>query len=380
MKAEPRISAARPEPRPLSARNALYRCLYTSGTASTRQDLASALHLSLPTVQQNVTELLQQGLIRYGCMQQSTGGRRAAGLEIEPAARFAVGVSLTKEHLRFYAADLQLGEMAYRKTQSLPLNTSEDLGALLRSELEQFLNDYRLDRQRLLGVGLAVPAVLDADAGRIVRAPTLQLRNNDLTVFQRALPYPCHIENDANCGGLTECFETGEKNLAYLSLEDGVGGALLLDGRLYAGQNRRSGEFGHLCVQPNGLRCRCGKNGCLEAYCSALRLGADRGGEPEEFFAGLERGDPGCRALWEDFLSHLAIGVSNIHTALDCDVVLGGFMTQYLEPYFGRLQALAAELNPFEYSAGYMRLSRRPHRAVVRGAALFFVRSFIENI
>ena len=91
--------------------------------------------------------------------------------------------------------------------------------------------------------------------------------------------------------GLVNRFFLYHLSMAYLSLENGVGGAVLVNGDLYAGDNRRSGEFGHMCVEPGGLPCKCGKRGCLEAYCSARRISDDINITLKDFFAGVERHD-----------------------------------------------------------------------------------------
>ena len=78
------------------------------------------------------------------------------------------------------------------------------------------------------------------------------------------LRYPVYVENDGTSGGYAEYFLQPEKSsMAYLSLENGVGGAVLLNGAPYFGMHHRSGEFGHMCVEPGGLACACGKNGCM---------------------------------------------------------------------------------------------------------------------
>jgi predicted NBD/HSP70 family sugar kinase len=189
------------------------------------------------------------------------------------------------------------------------------------------------------------------------------------------------VSNDATSGGYAEWFtQQGQICMAYLFLEIGVGGAVLLNGAPYEGENRRSGEFGHMCVEPGGLPCKCGKCGCLEAYCSTARISDELGITLEEFFEGLELQNPAYLALWQDVLQKLAIGINNIRMALDCDVVLGGFLTQFIEPYLPELKRLAAELNTFESNADYIKLCRYPKRASMLGVALHFINEFLESI
>ncbi len=79
-------------------------------------------------------------------------------------------------------------------------------------------------------------------------------------------------------------------------------------------------------------------------------------------------------------MQHLAIGINNIRMALDCDVVIGGFLTQFIEPYLPELRRLAAALNTFESNADYIKLCHYPKRASILGVALHFIKEFMESI
>lgn len=152
------------------------------------------------------------------------------------------------------AADLRLGEMAYRKVHHPSVAEMENFGDFLTRELERFIDDNALDRDRLLGVGIALPAVIAPDESRrITLAPTLHLRDVELQRLMGTIPYPLYIENDATSGGYAEWFTHWQgRDIAYLLLETGVGGAILVNGGQYRGVNHRSGEFGHMCVEPGG--------------------------------------------------------------------------------------------------------------------------------
>ena len=102
-------------------RGSIYRYIYDETGFCTKQSVATALKLSLPTVYQNLNELVDAGLAEYSGEQRSTGGRKAMGLRIVPGARFAVGVSITDDRLKLTAADLRLKETAYRRVSHPPV-------------------------------------------------------------------------------------------------------------------------------------------------------------------------------------------------------------------------------------------------------------------
>ena len=363
------------------SRSSVYHYLYETRDFCTRQSLAQALDLSLPTIYQNLTELVDAGLVRYAGQSQSTGGRKASGLAIVPDARVAVGVAITEDRLRFSAADLRLNEIAYHKVTHTARFDMDELGVLVARELEHFLDKYHIERERLLGVCIALAGVTNPEGTLLLYAPTMHLRNVDLSGLTCRIPYPTYVENDANCSGYAEWFIRGDReNMAYLSLENGVGGAIITGGSVYGGENRRSAEFGHMCVEPGGLPCACGKWGCLEAYCSDWRIRNTLGVSLKEFFEGVEQGRPEYAALWKDFLFHLAVGASNIRMALDCNVVLGGFMSQFLDPYLPMLREFAAANDPFERRADYLQLGVLRSHAVPLGAALHFIQKFLDTV
>ena len=366
----------------LSVRSRIYRYIYEARGFCSRQAVANACGISMPTLYQNLSELMEAGLVRSSGEEQSTGGRKAQGLDIVPDARIAVGIAVSEHHLRLIAMDLRLRELAY---SMLPFDLIAELSgthsAELAAVLERFLDDNAIDRSRLLGVGVTIPGLITKDHASILNAPTLNLENVQMEALLRDIPYPVYAENDATASGHAECFVRGEmENLAYLSLENGIGGAVVIAGVPYAGDDAKSGEFGHICIEPGGLPCTCGKHGCLEPYITPKRITDGMGVTLEEFFAGAERHNPAYESLLYDMLRHLAIGVNNIHMMLDCKVVLGGFLAEYLQPYLPVLRQYVLAGNPFITNADFVQLSVVPRHITPLGAGLYFVREFIENV
>lgn len=359
-------------------RGGIYRHIYKTKAFCSKQTISHDLQLSLPTVYQHLKELMDAGLIQYSGEGLSTGGRKAMGLDIVPDARFAAGVSISKNHLRMVLADLRLQELRYQERKLMPYTSLSQLEGLLLQELSALLRG--MEQDRLLGVGIALPGIISQDDRRLTFAPVLELEDLSLEGLTRDIPYRVRVENDGSCGGYAEWFvRSGRRNIAYLSLENGVGGAVLVDGTLYEGDRRHSGEFGHICVEPGGRPCSCGKRGCLEAYCTTRRIQKDLGVSLEAFFAGVEAGVPEYTALWDDMLRYLAVGVNNIRMVLDCDVILGGILSEFLPPYMDRLKEYVDQGNPFA-PRDCLHLSALRKHTVALGAALGFIVDFLENL
>lgn len=362
-------------------RSAVYQYLYGARTPRSKLEISRDLHLSLPTVYQNVDELLEAGYIEYCGAQQSSGGRPAMQLRTVDGARYAIGVYITPENILFSTTDLSRSEIAYRRVPHGYELASAESNAFIAKELEKYIDGTGISRDRLLGVGITIPGVINPEETMLLFAPTLGLRDKDLRPLREAIPYPTHVENDATSGGFAEWYNSRERNsIAYLSLAEGVGGTILVNGALYAGNNNRSGEFGHMCVEWNGRPCSCGKRGCLEAYCSSMRFKKELGIDAEEFFFRLKEGDPGVLPLWNDYKRHLVVGIHNIRMTLDCDVVLGGFLAEYLEPYFDELHAMLSDTDPFETKSSFLRIYRNPRFGSIIGTAFYFIRDFVDSI
>ncbi|MBO7422133.1 MAG: ROK family transcriptional regulator [Oscillospiraceae bacterium] len=362
-------------------RSNVYHYLYQSPEPRSKQDISRDLNLSLPTVYQNVSELLDAGLIEYAGTTQSAGGRPAMQLRILPGARCAIGISITGHRLRFAATDLSREEIAYK---DLPhsLNVEEEgYSDFVAEQLEIFIDENHLDRKRILGVGISLAGSILPEISTVLYAPTLYIRNLSLKALINAIPYSVFPGNDASSGGFAEWFGSEKReSIAFLSLAEGVGGAVLVNGDQYIGNNYRSGEFGHMCVEWDGLPCSCGRKGCLEAYCSAKRLSSDLGISLSDFFKGLEAGNKEYASLWEDFKRHLIIGLHNIRMTFDCDIVLGGYLTEHLKPYLPELQEMLAETDPFDKECHYLRISRYSKDSSMLGVALTFIRDYLNSI
>lgn len=361
-------------------RSRVFQFIFASQTPVTKQDIAHSLSLSLPTVGQNLRELQECGLLETQGTFHSTGGRKPRAIGIAAGVRCAVGIMISTYHIHMVCIDLR-ANLLCQTSNICDFTDSDDYFRGMAAELERFLDDNHIDRTHLLGVGVALPGIVDEDRNTVVLSRILDVREFPVHQLTQYIPYPCFIENDSNAGGIAEWWDDKDhKNMVYLSVQRGVGGAVLLDGVRYMGHHHHSGEFGHMCIVPNGKPCLCGKKGCLEAYCSTARISTDLGITREEFFAQLEAGNQDYQKRWDEYLDYLAIGINNIRMVLDCNIVLGGVLAQFMEPYLHDLQARLCAINPFQSSGCYLNLSRYRSWSTCVGVALHFISDFIDNV
>ena len=360
-------------------RNKVYRALYDSQEPLSKQALALKLDMSLPTIYQNVTELLDMGLIEYTGSQGSSGGRPAMQMRAVANARYAIGVFISIDSLNFALTNLMCGVLAFKEVRhKLPL-FGESFNQYFSSQLESFIDENNIERSKLLGVGICLSGIIQPENMLVFYAPPLNLRNVSIKAFIENIPYPVHVENDANSGGFAEWFnDSSGESIVFLSLAWGVGGATFVNGDKFSGENQRSGEFGHMCIEYNGRPCACGKRGCLEAYCSSSRISSELGMTLDEFFTRLSLGNRELQEIWDDYIKHLAIGVHNIRMALDCRIVIGGEISSFLVPHMPRLCRMVAACDPFAADCDYVSLAKYSGVGAPLGTALHFVKDFLD--
>ncbi len=353
-----------------------FRCILSSGRIS-QMELTQRLALSWPTILQNVKELTELGLVQEDGLYASTGGRKARAYAPVRDARVAVGVELAVDHVGVVLTDLE-GNLLRQATGALRFSLEDVYFKYLGGLLRRFV-DANGAADRVLGVGIAIPGIVDRERGVLRESHALELRNVPLSRFTRQILWPCRCLGAACAAGLAE-FHGSEGNMVYLSLDETVSGAILRDGELYLGDRLRAGEFGHMTLVPGGRRCWCGGEGCLDAYCSAKILSDHAGGNLSAFFEELRSGDLEKRELWREYLEHLAVAVNNLHASFDCTVMIGGRVGACLEEFGELLRALLAERNPFEQDASYLKYGRRPQEAAAIGAALTQAEAFIRAL
>jgi len=360
-------------------RNKVYRYIYENDKVA-KQDIVSGLGLSLPTVSQNLRELFEMGLLRYSGKFESSGGRKPKKISIIPEARMVVGVEVKKDHINILVIDLK-GTACPRERLELDFEVGERYGKILADEIEKYIHTNNINTEIVLGVGISIPGVLSRDKRHLINAPTLKVEHIPLDMLTKYIPYKTFIENDANASAFAEQHSRNDiETLAFLYVSEGVGGALIYNGASYTGMNYRGAEFGHMTVVNQGKPCACGKSGCLEAYISTLVLANGKEQSVDSFFEKLKTRDVSSLELWEEYLSFLCMGINNLRTIFDCDVILGGALVQYIKDYFETIKLRLSKIAVFENNADYLHLSNYSTSAGAIGTALHFTDQFIKSI
>ena len=360
-------------------RNRIYRYMCKAGTVS-NPDIAYALKLSLPTVTQNTKELMEMGLIEETGELESTGGRKAKALSVTANSRMAVGMDITRNHIGLLLTNLAGQILKYERVY-YPFCNDEDYFYSVNEKLKAFLEDTPAEKENLLGIGISFPGIVDWEKKEITNSHALDVKALSFSKVEKFFEYPCVFLNDANAGAYAEGTQIGnDQRFFYLSLSNTVGGAIYDQGKLVYGSEFRCGEVGHMTIAPDGLECYCGKNGCLDSYCTAKRLDQLAGGKLETFFDGLKSGKKEFADEWERYTGYLAVAVNNIHMVLDCDIMLGGYVGSYAEDYISDIRRKVAARNTFSEDGQFVKACSYKVGAAALGAALYVIEMFVEQV
>lgn len=360
-------------------RNMIFRYICKHGVVS-NPDISYAVKMSLPTVTQNTKELIERGLIEETGELESTGGRRAKALCVAANVKLAAGLDITKNHIGLLLTNLTGDILKYNRI-FLPFTDEDAYYVTVNEKLEEFLDEACADREKLLGIGISFPGIVDLDREMIVHSHILGVDSVPFLSVSRFFAYPCYFLNDANAGAYGEGIRSESMEMFfYLSLSNTVGGAIFNDNGLVQGKGFRCGEVGHMTVIPDGVSCYCGKSGCLDAYCRASHLSDVTGGKLEKFFVRLEQGDKEIGEIWDKYTDYLAIALNNIHMILDCDIILGGYVGSYVEPHIHKIWEKVSERSTFTEESSFVKSCNYKIEAAALGAALKVIELFIEEV
>lgn len=346
----------------------------------TKQEIASYLKISQPTVATCLNDLVSQNLIKFEGTASSTGGRKAQYIAVNKESVISIGVSLTKHHLRFIAINTCAERIAYQEIR-YTINDVDGLAKHLNCELNNFIDNNKLSRDKIIGVGIALPGIISYQKERIELSPSLGFKAVAFKNLTSDIPYNTNIFNDADAGGFAEWWSRGrDENIVYLSVDRGVGGSVYLNGKSYLGNHGHSAEFGHMCIVPNGKLCSCKRKGCFEAYCSTANLSDALNCEIEDFFDKVSKGEKKYEKILNDYLNLLAVGMKNIYMIFDSKIILGGGLADYSDIFEASLEQKLKNSDILENEEKIFKISKYGMESSCFGAALNSIERLISEI
>jgi predicted NBD/HSP70 family sugar kinase len=328
---------------------------------TSRVEIAEHTGLTPQTVSGIVRRLIDEGIVREDGARSSGGGKPRTVLRINPDARRAVGLHFDPIEVACVVVDL-LGRPLVTARRATPLDMGPaHVTATMAELVDKVLAEAAVDREHVLGVGLATPGPIDQSLSEVISPPQLPgwTRVPLKQLVANATGLPVTLDNDATAAAIGERWAgagRGVANFAYFLLGTGVGGGLVLGHQVHRGASMNAAEFGHTSVAEGGPPCYCGNRGCLEAYINPAALVAEA---HAGLAAGIEsalssafRSDPStvdqsalCRAaaagdafagaVIEQAAERLATVAVDVVNIVDVElIILGGHAIRHVESKF----------------------------------------------
>jgi len=361
-----------------------------------RADIARRTRLSPATVTSISAKLISQELVLEKAAGDSSGGRRPILLVINPKGGYVVGIKLTETHAVCALTDLEalvIAKLSMPLSGHDPVQVVDDLAKMVLA----FIRAQKITKKQLLGVGVGLAGIVDAEDGILRQSPIYGWDNVPLrSMLESKLRIPVYIENDVNTLTLTERWfghGQGVDNFLTVTVGRGVGLGIVANGQFYRGQTGGAGEFGHTTINPEGPLCACGKHGCLEAYVGdpglirSAQEAATRGElsvtvqSLDELLALAQTGNKVAIRIFDEAGRILGIGIANLINLFNPKkIIISGEGTREGDLLFVPMQeSIQQNTMPGLFDPNTVEIAPWGDDAWARGAAGLVLREVFES-
>ena len=334
-------------------RSLVLRQIYFAAPIS-RAAISRSSGLSPATVTLVVNDLIEKGIVMESGSEESEGGRPRRLTTLNPEYGYFIGVDCGETHIQVELFDLTLRAHAAQTLAMSPgTTTPQQVVDRIAEASETLLAGSGIPRARILSVGVSMPGLVDPATGVSIFAPNWGWHNIRLAALLEAqLALPVYLDNGAKAAALAEMwFGAGRRidSLAVLLIGTGVGAGIIANGSLYRGATNSAGEWGHTVLELLGRPCRCGSQGCLEAYVGApaiiarlqeiapaspLIAAGDQQASLAAIVAAARQGEADAVAVLSSTTHYLGAGIANLINLVNPRAVLiGGWLGLQLFEY-----------------------------------------------
>ncbi|HHW49599.1 MAG TPA: ROK family protein [Clostridiaceae bacterium] len=316
------------------------------GTVS-RASIARITGLTRATVSSLVDELLEKGLVEEIGEGKSSGGRKPILLKLNANSYLAVGINLSDDKtIRGYLCNLEAEVVAIAE-QKYENNFDSILYAILN--IVSNLLKAVPEKSKIAGIGIGAAGIVNPSKKEVLFSTNFDILGAGLVKkLIEKYSLPVYIENESNAAAWAEKeYGSGKgfNNILYLSKGKGIGSGIIIDGNIYYGSFYGAGEIGHVMVDPNGMRCRCGAIGCLETFIGQEKILAqikEKTGEELSINDAIKRysnGDPDIKEVVSCEASYLGKALAISSSLLNIDqIILGGYIIQYGSNFLAQVE------------------------------------------
>ncbi|MGN1110465.1 MAG: ROK family protein [Oscillospiraceae bacterium] len=262
---------------------------------------------------------------------------------------YNIGIDLGGTNIKVGLVDENYNIVAKASVKTnLPRPADEICGSIVEA-VWTVLNEAKVTIGEVNSIGIGTPGVANRESGVVLYSCNLGFKNTDLrALIKKRLDKPIYVENDANAAAFGEVLAgagKGCKDVVVVTLGTGVGGGIIIDGKIYTGFNYCGAELGHTVIEFNGRQCSCGRKGCFEAYSSATALinmtkesmeahkdskmweiagGSIDNVDGKTAFDGMRANDEAAKGVIKMYIDYLGCGLTNIVNTFQPEMLLIG--------------------------------------------------------
>lgn len=303
----------------------------------TKPELTAATDLTNTTIQNIIAELEQRGVVVCEGVSASNGGRKAQRYALNRSYRYLVGVYLRTNRITVGVFDYNIS-LLHKSTlrANLSERSVEETIRIIVEQVLEALRNWEIPKGLVAGIGINVPGPVDYEHGRVLTLrgypgwKSIPLKDQ----IGRMTGIPTFVDKDVYSGILllkwNRTPDTAQ-NMLYISVEDGIGAAVMVDGKVFRGNHGVAAEIGHIALRGNNKRCACGNIGCLETMASDFALldqarqqgliAPDQEASIEDLIALAQSGNSAMQAIFEETVACLAVTLRNTYVMYDPDEI-----------------------------------------------------------
>lgn len=367
-----------------------------------RRKLQEITGLSWSAVSIIINELISKNIIEEQEVEVLTLGRKPRTLDIVSNDNFFIGIDISFSQIRLVVIDLK-GRVFKSYSIELSCNEKEVILSQLLALIREGVTSLQ-EKYKVFAISVSVYGFVESNRGISVYTPffndwvNVELKQ----IIENEFNIKTYLFSDSRCIMSSERFfdikwPTNAKNVIVVRIENGVSMSMLIDGEIYTGERGKAAEINHITVKQDGISCYCGKNGCMESYCSGR-------GVVESFFTNInngektdldcnkdkityfkiaeyaKKGDKLCIKLFEEFGQYLAITLETILSIIDPEIILLQLPTDKQSFDFSDL--IKTNLSRYIHSdyKNVIVFSDQDNNAVAVGAAIMAIEIEIDKV
>jgi len=372
--------------------SSIFKLIRKRGPIS-RIELSKISGCSAGTVSNHVRTLIKKGFVIETKKGISSGGRKPRQLMINPNKAYVFTIEIEVNQIKIVIFDLEIKVI----TKSIiPIIYKDDYKKTLEQvffEMDKMREEKNLKSNNLLGIGVAVPGLIDKVKGVLEFAPNLGWKNVHISkIFKDKYGLPIVLNNEAKAAaiGEREYIYPDISNMVFVSINEGIGCGIFFNSELYRGASGNAGEFGHIIIDANGPLCHCGNKGCWEALASEnfivnsyLKLpNSNKELTKKEIYQLGKNGDKKIMEIFKEAGKNIGIGLVNIVNGLSPELlVIGGGIVEIKDYIYEEIiKKLEESALSISYKKVEIKFSELGSLAAVYGLADLIIKKRIKFI